>query len=27
MKKKVRPPEDKGKWLTTYSDTITLLMC
>lgn len=27
MKKKNRPPEDKGKWLTTYSDTITLLMC
>ena len=27
MKKKSRPPEDKGKWLTTYSDTITLLMC
>ena len=27
MKKKHRPPEETGKWLTTYSDTITLLMC
>lgn len=27
MKKKQRPPEETGKWLATYADTITLLMC
>lgn len=26
-KKKVKPPTDTGKWLGTYADTITLLMC
>ncbi|MGB5824017.1 MAG: flagellar motor protein MotB [Proteocatella sp.] len=26
-KKKIRPPQDTGKWLGTYADTITLLMC
>jgi len=26
-KRKVRPPQDTGKWLGTYADTITLLMC
>lgn len=27
VKKKPKIPEDKGKWLATYADTITLLMC
>ena len=26
MKKKVRPPEDTGTWMNTYSDLVTLLL-